>query len=225
MSKSNEIYCDYPNMDKSQVRYSPSHISSKKEKVYCMCKPISAIRGKNAEELLELCGQQNRIPVDLKSLLKKLKISCVSYDFSKLESAREDVDNSSDENPILGALAINGDNAVIFYRKEDKKEGHRYRFTIAHELAHVCLEHYPIENNTVHLAFRHEHNMNDIQEIDANIFAGELLIPKQSLEEIIENLFFPSLQALAEIFAVSINVMRARLDYLKMTVNISGYNC
>ena len=225
MSQNEENCCDFPNNGESRAGYNPYYIHHREKKVFCMCKPISAIRGKTAQELLELCGQQDSVPVDLKALLKKLNISCLAYDFSDLEAARGNFEDSPDDNPILGALATNGDKAVIFYRKKDQKESHRYRFTIAHELAHACLEHYSIGKSTVHLAFRHEKNHDDRQEIDANIFAGQLLIPKNSLERILGELIFPSLQALAEIFAVSTNVMRARLDCLKVTVNISGYNC
>lgn len=200
------------------------HVPSKKKKVYCMCKPISDIRYKSAQDLLAMGGQIDKVPVDLKMLLNKLKISCLARDFSSLENARKNADGTSDENPILGALATNGDRAVIFYRQEDQKDGHRYRFTIAHELAHACLAHYSVDKSTVHLTYRHE-RADSKQEIDANIFAGELLIPEDTLTRVISDLIFPSVQALADIFAVSKAVMLARLEYLKICENISGYNC
>ena len=51
-------------------------------------------------------------------------------------------------------------------------------------------------------------------EIEANIFAGELLIPKPLLLKKYKEFIIPSLKALSIIFGVSTNVMAARLDYL-----------
>lgn len=197
---------------------------SKQKKVYCMCKPISDIRYKSAQELLALGNQVDKVPVDLKKLLMKLKISCLSHDFSALDAARKAVIGPSYENSILGALVTNGDRAVIFYREGDQIDGHRYRFTIAHELAHACLAHYPIGESSVHLSFRTD-KADSQEEIDANIFAGELLIPEDALKRVINELIFPSVQTLSNIFAVSQNVMLARLEHLKICNNISGYNC
>lgn len=194
------------------------------KKVHCMCKPISDIRNKSAQDLLQMSGQIDKVPIDLKALLSKLKISCLARDFTSLEIARRKADDTSEVNPILGALVTNGDHAVIFYRQEDQKDGHRYRFTIAHELAHACLAHYPIEQKTVHITYRHE-KTDSSKEIDANIFAGELLVPEKMLRKVISDLIFPSVQALADVFAVSKTVMFARLEYLKISENISGYNC
>ena len=197
----------------------------RKSQVYCMCKPISNIRKKTAQELLELCKQTNRVPVDLKSILKQLNISCLPYDFTELDNAFRNSDSSCVDNPILGALVTNGDKAVILYRDKDLEDGHRYRFTIAHELAHACLEHYSISHKSVHLAFRHEKSENIRQEHEANVFAGELLIPQESLDHVLKQMFLPSVDYLADIFAVSKTVMHARLKQLNISKNIIGYNC
>ena len=124
----------------------------------------------------------------------------------------------------MGALVTNGNNAVILYREQDQIDGHRSRFTIAHELGHCCLAHYQVNEATVHLSFRHERTTDNIQEVAANIFAGELLVPKTTLESVIDELILPSVQTLADIFAVSTSVMLERLKYLKITTNIIGYN-
>lgn len=57
-------------------------------------------------------------------------------------------------------------------------------------------------------------------EIEADIFAGKLLTPLEKLQEVYLNLAVPSSTTLARKFGVSVNVMEARLDYLK----ISYYN-
>lgn len=220
-----DCYCgqEFPNMGMSQERYKLYCAHQREIKVTDMCKPVSAIRNKTAQELLELSGQLNKVPVDLKALLKKLNISCIPFDFSELEAAKYGTTEKHADH-ILGALVTNGNKAVILYREQDQIDGHRSRFTIAHELGHCCLAHYQIGESTVHLSFRQEGTTNNTQEVAANIFAGELLIPRAPLENVIDQLILPSVQTLADIFAVSTNVMNERLRYLKITTNIIGYN-
>ena len=182
--------------------------------VVCMCKPIEKIQGKTATDILTLYGLYDDVPIDLKKLFKCIGISCLPYDFSDMENG----------NQILGALATQGDNAVIYYRTQDVENGHRYRFTIAHELAHCCLKHYPIGSKTVHYNYRSEENNDSMEERDANIFAGELLIPLRPLKRVIGQLLAPSVHTLAEIFEVSDAVMLARLKYLQIQDSIAGYN-
>lgn len=195
------------------------------KRVVCMCKPISNIRGKSAQELLALGGQSDAIPVDLKALLNKLNISCMAFDFTSLDEAREKEGLSESGDAILGALVTNGNNAVIFYRIQDQEEGHRYRFTIAHELAHACLDHYEIGEASIHLAYRSEKLANDRKEYDANVFAGQLLIPRSALERVLGELIQPTVEVLASIFAVSENVMVARLKHLELFDKVKTSNC
>lgn len=213
---------DYVTMDMSRSSYQKYLAQQRETKVLSMCKPISAIRGMSAHDILELCGQENNIPVDIKSILNKLNISCMPFDFSAIEAA---IDKCANGNHILGALATNGDKAVIYCRTEDKEDSHRYRFTIAHELGHCCLNHFPVDGSTVHLAFRKDGETRDKREIAANVFAGQLLIPKESLLSVIDELLIPSVRTLADIFDVSNAVMLERLKFLKVSRKIVGYNC
>lgn len=218
----NEDGQEYPSMGMSYKKYQ-NHLALQKEiKVNSMCKPISAIRGMSAQDILKLCRQEDKIPVDLKAVLKKLGISSMAFDFSKIE---ELLDQCSNGNHILGALATKGDKAAIFYSADDKKDSHRYRFTIAHELGHCCLKHFPVDGSTTHLVFRKDGETKNEKEIAANIFAGQLLIPENSLKDIIDELIMPSVRTLAEIFDVSENVMLERLRFLHIKTKIVGYNC
>lgn len=210
------------NMSMSIRQYVQYNAKQKEIKVSTVCKPISAIRGMDASEILELCRQENSIPVDVTAILKKLGISCLAFDFSKLESQIPECFNG---NHILGALATKGDKAAIFYSVDDKRDSHRYRFTIAHEIGHCCLNHIDTNKALPHLMFRKDGEANSKKEIAANIFAGELLIPENSLMSIIDELLIPSVSTLAEIFDVSDKVMLARLKYLKLKKKIVGYNC
>lgn len=209
-------------MGMSQYKYRRHFVSQRKMKVNTMCRPISAIRGLSAEDILELCRQENSVPVDIKTILKKLGISSMAYDFSELE---DELEECSDGNHILGALVTKGDKAAIFYSIDDKKDSHRYRFTIAHEIGHCCLKHFPVHGETTHPVFRKDGDTSNKQEIAANIFAGQLLIPRNSLIRIIDELLKPSVSVLAKIFDVSEKVMYARLKHLNIKTKIEGYNC
>lgn len=179
------------------------------KEVQCMCKVVKNIMGKSAADLLQMSKQSNVIPVSLTKILNTIGMSCLPFDF------KEDTN-------VLGALVCVEDNAAIFYRKDDPRDGHRYRFTVAHEIAHCCLRHIDTQHGSVH--YRKETDNENAEEIAANVFAGELLIPENSLRHTLDELLLPSLKLLAQMFAVSENVMRARLDHLGVKRKIIGYN-
>jgi Zn-dependent peptidase ImmA (M78 family) len=95
----------------------------------------------------------------------------------------------------------------------------RKRFSIAHELGHYCLEHYDdqrsylktLENNNDEIVFK-EYAKD--QEIEANEFAAELLMP----EQFVKKYFYTTSNAkkLAEQFQVSSDAMWVRLSRLKL---------
>lgn len=184
-----------------------------------MCKPLMDIKGKTAQDLLSMCGQEKEIPLDLGKMLNKLNIFCVPRNFSSI------VKQSTES--IWGALATNGDSAVIYYNDSTDFDSHRCRFTIAHELGHCCLDSEEMDKNgsIFRLQFRQDLTSEDPEELKANIFAGELLIPEKSLNRVLDKTDMPSLKFIADIFDVSETVMRARLDYLKYSKPILGYNC
>ena len=172
-----------------------------------MCRILKNIQGKTATELLKLYDISMEPPIDLSGLLEKIGISTKGIDFSQIEAKANYA-----QGRILGAAISKGDNLTIFYRKQDTEN--RQRFTIAHELAHCCLHSKNLEQN--HIELRENAENKSYREKDADIFAGELLIPQKSLVQIYDNLLVPSLSLLAEVFKVSTNVMAARLDYLSM---------
>ena len=83
---------------------------------------------------------------------------------------------------------------------------------------HCCL--HIKDYDRPHIEFRLADEEKDRKEKDADIFAGELLIPLKRLRKVYTDLTVPTSSALASSFVVSISVMEARLDYLK----ISYYN-
>ena len=176
-----------------------------------MCKILKNIQGKTAEEILKEYGQDSSIPVNLNQLLLNMGVSALPYDFTVAEE-----NSGLQRGDILGLVMSKGDNVAILYKKDDTLN--RQRFTIAHEIAHCCLSTHEFEN--LHIEFRMNEQEKTAHEIEADIFAGKLLIPLEKLQEVYLNLVVPSSTALARKFGVSVNVMEARLDYLK----ISYYN-
>ncbi len=190
-----------------------------------MCKPIEKIRGMSAPELLEYCGQKDAVPVSLSTILKTVGISAIPYNFSEMETSYRKSYQSTKNVHILGAIAATDENAAIFYNEKYKCDSHRCRFTIAHELAHCCLANDSrLTKDRFLLELRTDDDEPNDCERAANVFAGELLIPKTNLYDVIDQLLLPSVYNLAKIFDVSYNVMLERLDYLKPSFSISGYN-
>ncbi len=112
----------------------------------------------------------------------------------------------------------------VFFRKNGKlylgvnssQHEHRQRFTIAHEIGHYILHsqetlHYDTHHDThpSEVSFRAD-NISSFEETEANHFAAELLMPEDSVQELIES-GVTSIQELAEKFDVSKDAMQYRL--------------
>lgn len=177
---------------------------------------VSKLYNKTADQVLELSGQTNAVPVNLKQILKTFNISAIPKNFSDIDKK---LNEKYPDVHILGVFVSNDNDAAIFYNNKDVEDGHRYRFTIAHELAHCCLQ-----GEKSHIEFRLDGVKPDEDELAANTFAGALLIPENSLKIVLKELLLPSLRALSDIFEVSENVMKARLNYLDVKESILGYN-
>lgn len=175
-----------------------------------MCK-LSDLAGKSVNELLEKAGVgPDEIPRDLDRLLKGLKIIATWRDFSDLEKLL--ADNVKKWGSILGAVAVNDDRVGIFYRPGSTDN--RIRFTVAHELAHCCLHAKELEKG--HILMRYDGYFPDEEEIKANDFASELLMPERLLRADYENDPKPRVLDLANKYGVSINVMEVRLIRLNL---------
>lgn len=175
-----------------------------------MCKKIDEINGMTAEEILKEYWYKNNdsYPIDIAKLLFDMDIRVWPYDFSQY--------NNDNDNKILGAMVADEKNLALFYQIGETKN--RNRFTLAHELAHCCLCHIN-ENEMPYVEYRHDGVVTDQKEKDANIFAGELLIPVRYLRQVLSEMYpnqFPNSLKLSELFAVSVNVMEERLKYLKI---------
>lgn len=176
-----------------------------------MCIPINKIYRKTALDILKEFGNPNEIPINLYELLEKIGISALPMDFSVLEK-------KLNKGHILGLVLSTPKNAVIYYSENDTLN--RQRFTIAHELGHICQHLKPDTNDYPYIDWRIEEEANNEIEKIANNFAGELLIPLHKLKEIYLSMSLPTSKDLANYFGVSINVMEERLKRL----GVSYYN-
>lgn len=172
-----------------------------------MNKSLENVYMKTAEQILRENNISLEPPIDLDGLVKRLGIRVREHDFSFVE---EKIGFEKDS--ILGATLLVDDEIVILHKKyEEKRNNHGKRFTIAHELGHCVYHADSLVMN--HLELRSDaYNKNDERERKASTFAGELLIPDESLRSICKRLIIPSLSTLAKIFDVSIGVMKERLS-------------
>ena len=172
-----------------------------------MCKKLRELDGLTPEEILLISGE-DAYPVNMQTILKKLGIRSGAMDFSNVEAQIPAVIKS--RGSILGAVTIINDDVNIFY--SENSTDNRKRFTLAHELAHCCLHASSLQKG--HIEFRFDEKTSDHEELAANIFAGQLLIPEKPLRKMYDSLVLPAVDVMACEFKVSIHVMEARLEYL-----------
>jgi len=186
---------------------------SKKEEVKIMCATLDRLAGKTPQELLDEAGIADKMPVNLEKLLKYWNVSVMPTDFSELQKSAKLKPLVAQNGNILGAVALNGDAVGIFYKEGDTPNSQI--FTIAHELAHCCLEYEKLQQNSINYRFEKPTDPNE-GKMDA--FAGELLISENKLKEFISKLIKPSTEKLAIVFGVPEDVMKDRLELLGLEV-------
>lgn len=172
-----------------------------------MSEKLKELDGLSPDEILIRSGIET-YPVNILAVLKKLGVQCDAMDFSDIEAQIPKV--IEERGSILGAVTVIGDDVNIFYTKGCGEN--RMRFTVAHELAHCCLNAHELRNG--HIQFRFDSRTQDPDEYKANVFAGKLLIPEKPLIEIYNKLIVPASDVMAREFKVSTHVMEARLEYL-----------
>lgn len=201
------VYCN------DSIVYNESYIDKRcVEKREVMCRALRLLNGKKATDLIKMFHLDKSIPVNLNVIFNRYNIPIISSDFKDLEEISSIKKKMEYKGEVLGAVVVKDNDIKIFYRKGDNR--HRQKFTLAHELAHCCLDADKLEQNG-HIEFRIDiDSFNVGREREANIFAGELLIPESVLNDIYKETEVPNLKFMAMMFDVSENVMKARLDYL-----------
>ena len=117
------------------------------------------------------------LPVSLQKVLDFLKtkndLQVLGYNFGK---------------KVSGILLLVGDEATIGFN--NTQHWHRRRFTIAHEIGHLLMNH-----------TCDPEDKNSCKEIESNQFAAELLIPLASIKKDFKDI--PNLDTLSSRYAVS----------------------
>ncbi|MCL2522352.1 MAG: ImmA/IrrE family metallo-endopeptidase [Erysipelotrichales bacterium] len=152
---------------------------------------------------------------------KNVRIVVNAIDFNKydLKDAGAliipyELNGDSDKNPTGIFIALN--------KKLDKK---RQRFSLAHELGHLALDHIDLKKISLLNVSHHIHyDLNEVccrdgdsmiekRENAANAFAQELLMPEDLIQSLTKGKYFYS--DLAQYFNVSELAARARIKNLK----------
>ncbi|MDO8453025.1 MAG: ImmA/IrrE family metallo-endopeptidase [Sulfurimonas sp.] len=165
----------------------------------------------SAEELHAILHKANNpfpYPVNIDNLIKFLNIQIeVKPDFTKMK--------------VLGSISIKNNKPIIWVNKIANQMEERRRFTLAHELGHFMLHIAPLsswDNKTFEdpeIGFNRDDKW-DYQEMEANNFAAQLLIPEDALNveyQKIHNLDTATkIDKLSKIFNVSKIAMKYRLE-------------
>ena len=141
-----------------------------------------------------------KVPIDLNYLLKKLNID---FERAHLPSRVDGM-----------ALPVKFARGLIIVN--DGRLKTRERFTIAHEIGHI-LRHYPRMKQRSWMFFLDEKNPTSLPlyEREANIFATELLMPRQEVIQAFHN-YTQNAEELANMFQVSKQAMKIRLEEIKL---------
>lgn len=114
-----------------------------------------------AREVWETIGE-SKIPIKINDIVKALGIPVCEKDLE-----------------ISGSASLHSDGIFyISYKKNMSEE--RKRFTVAHEIGHILLEHITFSGAS-------SQNSSNSQEKEADCFAGSLLIPIDDLKKYMKN--------------------------------------
>ena len=150
------------------------------------------------------------VVTDLNRVIKELKIKVIGIDIEILRKKAKDTGTNLDED-ISGFLLRANGRHTIFLNKNDPVN--RKRFTIAHEIGHLQLNHLE-SGEKASTIFRNSATSQGIdeKEIAANAFAAELLMPEDLVRYTYN--FVKSVGGVARAFRVSESASRNRLKNL-----------
>lgn len=122
--------------------------------------------------------------------------------YSKAAMYGVEMEDFGSQDAILQKDPASGRSIVFYNDKISVKE--RIKFSIAHELGHHVLKHDPSD-----------HSAYSTQEIEANFFAAELLMPQQIIFELVRRGADISVANLMKWFGVSKQAAQKRIETLK----------
>lgn len=141
------------------------------------------------------------------------------FDFSPLLNSLSIQLNYEDlSDDISAVLVIKGSKKVITLNKNNNKA--RQRFSACHEIGHLLLEHkknFDISEKEL-IQYRNVKSSEgtDIDEIEANYFAANLLMPNHEIQKHVDfsKSFDSNVESISEKFQVSFAAATLRLNYL-----------
>ena len=124
-----------------------------------MCKILEKLRDKTPENLLKEYQISLVPPIDVSLLMQRIGIKEIPFDFTELEKIMK-----LKTGDVIGSVFAKGDELGIFYKASDSLN--RQRFTIAHEIAHCCLDTDALK--TKHIELRSSQTENMLKEYNAD---------------------------------------------------------
>jgi len=146
----------------------------------------------------QILGVINQLPFSIykNEQLETSNLCKILSDKSNVEFIFDSCLDSYNHNNVLGKITFNP--LKIFITKELNKDIYRWRFTLAHEVGHLLLhseilreyinDNFDVEN-TIFLNHVESKKINKRMEIQANIFATNLLLPKFAFLKIVSEYF------------------------------------
>jgi len=159
---------------------------------------------KNIAEDVRLNYHDKKIPIDVRKICKKMDIKIIECNLSEVEKQVK--------RTISGLIVLDTKTKKETIYVNDKDNEPRRNFTIAHELGHHFL-HIKDDVKDIVVSFR---GLKNKTEREADIFAAELLMPKELVISEYRKLPFPTANYLSGLFDVSILAMKYRLKELEL---------
>ncbi len=155
------------------------------------------------------------LPVPIDELVSSIVVRPPSRFEDRYPKMLPVVIQDEDNEALSGSCKFDADSGQYVITVSPQNNRLRRRFTIAHELGHIIQKHldksekmYRADN-----ASNFYSTINDPQEVAANRFAAQLLMPKEAVEHFAINTN-QSLEEIASTFQVSTAAMRFRLKNL-----------
>lgn len=178
-------------------------IRPRKQKImsdFSLDQASSAMAIKNPTQLLQLAKASGieTMPLDVISVATKLL--GLRLQFKPLEES------------VSGCLKFIDGRWTVYINSLDHPK--RQRFTLAHEIAHFILHRDNVGYNFVDREFFRSSSSQDKIELEANNFAGAILIPKDELKKLVVEKNIRELDTLSDFFDTSAIAVKVRSDVI-----------
>lgn len=192
-----------------------------------MCDKIKKIKNKTPKEILDEYWDEH-FPVNSKMLLNKMGIKTEKIDFTPLEASLYLEGNDH----ICGLAYSQNDDLNILY--SDKLNDIVVNYVLAHELAHCCI-HLPVyaefhvelkTEKDLYFPYPRTKRKTKKKELEADIFATNLLIPNKKFIETIEQSVLegsvPTINSLSNTFKVPEEIIRLKISIINRQNKLRG---